>query len=51
MAVSHEACCIRRANVPATEVELDDRHKSINRVVNVGHWEESIGMCHEACGH
>ena len=35
--------------MPATEVELDNRDESVYRVVDVGHWKESIWVCHETC--
>jgi hypothetical protein len=33
--------------VPATEVEFDDRHKSVNRIFDVGHGKEGVWMSHE----
>lgn len=39
---------LRRSNVPTTEIEFDDRDKSIDRVFNVRHWEECIRVSHEA---
>jgi hypothetical protein len=33
--------------MPSTEVELDHRHESLDRVVNFGHREQSLRMRHE----
>jgi hypothetical protein len=38
---------LRRLDVPTTEVELYRRYKSLNWIVDVGHWEQSLWMCHE----
>lgn len=34
--------------MPATEVELDNRDKSFDRIVDLGYREEHFGMAHEA---
>ena len=34
--------------MPATEVELDDRNKSLHRIVHIGHREKGVWVCHEA---
>jgi hypothetical protein len=34
--------------MPTTEVELDYRHKSFDRIFDLGHRKEGIGMRHEA---
>jgi hypothetical protein len=36
--------------VPATQVEFDHRNESLQRIVNIGHWQECFWMCHEAVG-
>jgi hypothetical protein len=33
--------------MPPTKVELDHRHESLDRVINFGHREQSLRMCHE----
>lgn len=33
--------------MPATEVELDYGDKPLNGVVDVGHREKGVGMCHK----
>jgi hypothetical protein len=39
---------IRGFDVPATEVELDHGDKTLDRVIDVWHGKESVGMGHEA---
>lgn len=39
---------VRRLDVPSTQVEFDHGHKSLNRIINSAHGEESIGVGHEA---
>lgn len=34
--------------MPTTEIEFDDRNKSLYWVVHFGHLEKGVGMCHEA---
>ena len=34
--------------MPAAEVELDDRDKSVDRVFDLGDGKEHLGMTHEA---
>lgn len=34
--------------MPATQIELDHRHKSLDRVVNFRHRKQCFGVCHEA---
>jgi hypothetical protein len=34
--------------MPTTEVELDYRHKSFDRIFDLGHRKEGFGMRHEA---
>jgi hypothetical protein len=41
---------LRRSNVPTTQVEFDNRDKSINRVIDVGHRKKSVRMSHETGG-
>lgn len=36
--------------MPSTEIELDHRDKSLDRVFDVGHREEGFGVCHETVG-
>ncbi len=38
---------LRRFYVPATQVELDNRHKAFHRIINLRHWQQSIRMRHE----
>lgn len=34
--------------MPTTQVELDHRNESLERVFHLGHGEECVGMGHEA---
>lgn len=34
--------------MPSTEIELDDRNKPAERIVNFGHRKEGFGVSHEA---
>lgn len=34
--------------MPATEVELDNSYKALQRVFDVWHWQKSLWMSHEA---
>jgi hypothetical protein len=40
--------CIRRFDVPPTEVELGHGYEPLHGVFNLRDWEQSLGMCHEA---
>lgn len=40
--------CIRRLDVPPTEVELGHSDKALDGVLDVGQWQECLGMGHEA---
>jgi len=44
---------LRWFDVPSGEVELGNSNESLQRIVNLGHWEESVRMSHEAanCQH
>lgn len=37
--------------MPTTQIEFDDRNKSVKRVFYVRHREECFGVCHEAISH
>ena len=39
---------LRWFDVPATQVELDNRQETLHRVFDFGHGEEGLRMCHEA---
>lgn len=39
---------VRRFDVPPTQVESDNRNKALKRVIDRGHGEEGLGVCHEA---
>lgn len=36
--------------MPTTQVELDHRDESLGGIVNLGHWQEGLGMSHETAG-
>lgn len=38
---------IRRFDMPTTEVKFYHRHKSLDGILNLGHWKESFWMRHE----
>lgn len=40
---------LRRFDMPPTQVKLDNRHEPQHWIVDLGHWEEGLGVCHEAC--
>jgi len=39
---------LRRLEMPSTQIELDHRNKPLDRIIDCGHGEEGIGVCHEA---
>ena len=39
---------VRRFDVPPTQIESNHRNKALKRVIDCGHREESLGVCHEA---
>lgn len=34
--------------MPSAEVELDDRHKPLQRIINIRHWQQRLRVRHEA---
>jgi hypothetical protein len=39
---------VRRFDMPATEIEANDRYEALDGIVDLGHWEQGFGMGHEA---
>jgi hypothetical protein len=33
--------------MPAAQIELDDGHKALHRIIDLWHGKQCIGVCHE----